>query len=446
MAVPKISFTLDAKSGGPGADAGSDLFSKTATPTLDVTVGGLTESFWGFEVQVGTSTFYVSASSVLQGGGVYSIKLPTSDGLKSLTAESVTVTAVTRTQTGHHPATYAYPPVIVSGAPFAAANTITYDGVAPTFSNLLVQEGANPSGDLTTKLEAGGFTVTGNVNSAANEEDLIGKTVTATISVDVHQPHGPDKTIQIVETATVQSNGSFSIQFTGADAAELQYSKNGTAVHIGLSVTDAEGVTGTTTIKAEAYCFLAGTSIATPSGPKNIEDLSAGDLVLTAEGQEVAARWIGVQTVSTVFADALRVLPIRIKAGALAQNVPSRDLLVSPDHALFIEGVLVQAGALVNGSTITREAHLPSTFTYYHLETADHSLILAENTPAETFIDNVDRMAFDNWREHEALGEGEPILEMSYPRAKSQRQVPTAIRRRLTERAEALGCSQSAAA
>ena len=211
-------------------------------------------------------------------------------------------------------------------------------------------------------------------------------------------------------------------------------------------MTDAEGVTGTTTIKAEAYCFLAGTSIATPSGPKNIEDLRAGDLVITAEGQEVAARWIGVQTVSTVFADALRVLPIRIKAGAFAQNVPSRDLLVSPDHALFIDGVLVQAGALVNGLTITREDDLPSTFTYYHLETADHSLILAENTPAETFIDNVDRMAFDNWREHEALGEGEPILEMSYPRAKSQRQVPTAIRRRLTERAEALGNSQSAAA
>ena len=439
MTVPTISFTLDAKSGGQGEDAGSDLFSKTATPTLDVNVGGLTD-FWGFEVQVGVGgpIFYVSASSVQQVGGGYSIKLPTSDGLESLTPESVTVTAVTRTQTRHHPATYT--PVL------AATNTITYDGVAPTFSNLVVQEGANPSGDLTTKAEAGGFTVTGNVTSAANEEDLIGKTVTATISVDVHQPHGGDKTIQIVETAHVQPNGTFSIQFTGADAAELQYSKNGTAVHINLSVTDAEGVTGTTTIKAEAYCFLAGTSIATPSGPKNIEDLRAGDLVLTAEGQEVAARWIGVQTVSTVFADALRVLPIRIKAGALAQNVPSRDLLVSPDHALFIEGVLVQAGALVNGSTITREAHLPSTFTYYHLETADHSLILAENTPAETFIDNVDRMAFDNWREHEALGEGEPILEMSYPRAKSQRQVPTAIRRRLTERAEALGNSQSAAA
>ena len=439
MTVPPISFTLDAKSGGPGADAGSDLFSKTATPTLAVTIASPSSlnGFAGFNITVAGTTKFVSLKQVTatqtSNGTVYTFQLPSSEKLNALDAEQVTVAAASKSTLDLTPAV-------------SATNTITYDGVAPTFSNLVVQEGANPSGDLTTKAEAGGFTVTGNVTSAANEEDLIGKTVTATISVEVHQPHGGDKTIQIVETAHVQPNGTFSIQFTGADAAELQYSKNGTAVHINLSVTDAEGVTGTTTIKAEAYCFLAGTSIATPSGPKNIEDLRAGDLVITAEGQEVAARWIGVQTVSTVFADALRVLPIRIKAGALAQNVPSRDLLVSPDHALFIEGVLVQAGALVNGSTITREAHLPSTFTYYHLETADHSLILAENTPAETFIDNVDRMAFDNWREHEALGEGEPILEMNYPRAKSQRQVPTAIRRRLTERAEALGNSQSAAA
>ena len=58
---------------------------------------------------------------------------------------------------------------------------------------------------------------------------------------------------------------------------------------------------------------------------------------------------------------------------------------------------------MVNGTTIVRETHIPQVFTYYHIELDDHSLILAENIPAETFIDNVDRMAFDNWDEHEAL-------------------------------------------
>jgi hypothetical protein len=79
-------------------------------------------------------------------------------------------------------------------------------------------------------------------------------------------------------------------------------------------------------------------------------ELNRGDLVVTADGRTVMVDWLGVQTISLKFADKLRVLPIRIKTGALAENVPSRDLLVSPDHALLVEGALIQAGALVNGT------------------------------------------------------------------------------------------------
>jgi hypothetical protein len=65
----------------------------------------------------------------------------------------------------------------------------------------------------------------------------------------------------------------------------------------------------------------------------------------------------------------------------------------------------------------------------------DCSLILAENIAAETFIDNVDRLAFDNWAEHEAAcGAEVGIAEMSYPRARAFRQVPRALRERLAER------------
>ena len=75
---------------------------------------------------------------------------------------------------------------------------------------------------------------------------------------------------------------------------------------------------------------------------------------------------------------------------------------------------------------------MPERFTWYHIELASHALILAENIPVETFIDNVDRLAFDNWAEHEALyGQAEALHEMELPRAKSARQVPVEIRARL---------------
>jgi Hint domain len=194
-------------------------------------------------------------------------------------------------------------------------------------------------------------------------------------------------------------------------------------------------------------CFMAGTMIRTPAGEAAIETLKVGDLVLTTDGVAKPVNWLGKQTVSTIFADPLRSLPIRVKVGALAENVPSRDLLVSPDHALLVDGVLIQAGALVNGTSIVRETDVPKVFIYYHVELDDHSLILAENTPAETFIDNVDRMNFDNWAEFEALyPEGKAVEEMPYPRAKSHRQVPVYIRVALAERAMAIGAAESAVA
>jgi hypothetical protein len=190
----------------------------------------------------------------------------------------------------------------------------------------------------------------------------------------------------------------------------------------------------------DTYCFMAGTMIRTPDGEAAIETLRRGDLVLTAEGAAKPVNWLGRQTISTRFADPLRVLPIRVREGALGENAPSRDLLVSPDHALLVSGVLVQAGALVNGASIVREANVPEIFVYYHVELDDHSLILAENTPAETFVDNVDRLNFDNWAEFEALyPHGKAGEELPYPRAKSRRQVPAAMRAELADRAMAIG-------
>ena len=191
-----------------------------------------------------------------------------------------------------------------------------------------------------------------------------------------------------------------------------------------------------TAIEGFYVCYYPGTMIATPDGERAVETLAIGDLVLTSEGKVKPVRWMGRQTVSTRFGDPLRMLPVRILAGALADGVPTRDLLVSPDHAMLVEGVLVQAAALVNGITILRQFDVPEVFTYHHIELAEHDLVLAEGAPAETFVDNIDRLNFDNWAEHEALYGNEPsIPEMDRPRAKAQRQVPRFVQLALHARA-----------
>ncbi|MBR0657472.1 Hint domain-containing protein, partial [Plastoroseomonas arctica] len=213
------------------------------------------------------------------------------------------------------------------------------------------------------------------------------------------------------------------ITYNSPEGATYRYTPTGET----LTIRNIETVT---------ICFYPGTMIATPNGERAVETLAIGDMVLTAEGDVRPIRWMGRQTVSTLFGDPLRVLPVRILAGALGEGVPARDLLLSPDHAVLVEGILVQAGALVNGTTILRQFDVPEVFTYHHIELQAHELVLAEGAPAETFVDNIDRLGFDNWEEHEALYGCEPsIPEMDRPRAKAQRQVPRFVQHAIEARA-----------
>lgn len=183
------------------------------------------------------------------------------------------------------------------------------------------------------------------------------------------------------------------------------------------------------------FCFLAGTHLRTPEGERAVETVRAGELVLTADGTAKPIRWIGTTITARLFADPIRMMPIRIKAGALADNVPSRDLLVSPGHAIMVEGLLVHASALVNGASIVRETDMPLLFGYYHVELDSHELLVAENTPAESFLEAVSDMRLDNFPERAALTGLGASIEMELPRVKAARQLPASIRVALDGRA-----------
>ncbi|HEV7455359.1 MAG TPA: Hint domain-containing protein, partial [Roseococcus sp.] len=150
-------------------------------------------------------------------------------------------------------------------------------------------------------------------------------------------------------------------------------------------------------------CFLAGTRIATPDGERLVEDLAIGDLVLTADGWAVPVTWMGRQRVfNHRFGLHEGRAPVCIGAGALGEGLPHTDLFVSANHGMIWEGLVVNAGAMVNGTTIRfvpRDA-LPAEFTYFHIETEGHEVVLANGAPAETFVDYVTRRHFDNYQEY----------------------------------------------
>ena len=179
-------------------------------------------------------------------------------------------------------------------------------------------------------------------------------------------------------------------------------------------------------------CFFPGTLIATPSGERRIEELVPGDNVMTGDGRVVATKWACRQTVSTRFGPAERLMPVRFAAGSLGGGLPHSDLTVTADHAVLLDGVLCEAGALVNGTTITQVplSDFGEGYTVYHLETDAHEVVLANGAPAETFVDNASRSAFDNYAEHEALYGANPpeMEELPYPRAANPRQLPRRIK------------------
>jgi hypothetical protein len=302
-----------------------------------------------------------------------------------------------------------------------------------------------------------GPTFVESISTNGGSEASGGQTIQVTLAMDGAVSVSGLPTLTLNDGGTAIYNSSASMPSTGdlvfGSTPDLEVAK--VNILVDATVLDANGVSasflGALDVPTGVQivpCYCPGTLIRTDSGDVPVESLAIGDGVVTVSGESRAIKWIGRRVVSTVFAEPLRFLPIRIKVSALADNVPSRDLLLSPDHAVLVDDVLIQAGALVNGTSVVRANDMPVTFTYYHVELDDHSLILAENTLAETFVDNVDRMAFDNWAEYEALyPDGKPIVEMSYPRAKAHRQVPRAIRERLAERgARLFGTSVPAAA
>ena len=146
----------------------------------------------------------------------------------------------------------------------------------------------------------------------------------------------------------------------------------------------------------QVTCFAAGTLIETDRGPVAVEALREGDRVVTSEDARCEPIvWIGRRAVDCrPHPRPEQVWPVRVRRGAFGPRQPVRDLYLSPDHAVFVNDVLVPVKYLVNGSSIAQVRR--KTVMYYHVELPQHELILAEGLAVESYLDVGDRSNFEN--------------------------------------------------
>ena len=236
----------------------------------------------------------------------------------------------------------------------------------------------------------------------------------------------------------------FTIEFGGEPYAIFRSENNGAYLipydkeHHDIYLDAQQGSEAATTYQptgADVFnCFATGTRIATPDGDKPIEMLRAGDLVLTHDGRSAPVIWRARQSIANPRNLSVGRGPVRIDAGALGPDLPDAPLTVTADHALLFDDMLINAGTLVNGTTIRLLplSEMPARFNYWHVELEEHECVVANGVPAESFIDYVGRSGFDNYDDYlDLVGADRLIPEMPLPRVCAHRLVPPGLREAL---------------
>ena len=153
-------------------------------------------------------------------------------------------------------------------------------------------------------------------------------------------------------------------------------------------------------------CFGRGTLILTAHGEVPVENLANGALVMTTNGA-LPVKWVGRQTFRRNASASWHpgVVPIRVSRFAIDDQTPQRDLYLSPEHCLLIDGVLIPVKHLVNGRSIAfdDDAKMSETIEYFCVELDTHEVIFAEGTAAETFQYAGGQIAWDNLGDYQDL-------------------------------------------
>ena len=266
-----------------------------------------------------------------------------------------------------------------AGNPGTAGSTgsFTVDTIAPAIAIGAV------AGDNTVdgSEAATGFAINGTTTDVEN-----GQIVSVTVRDDANN---------VVDTLTATvTAGAWSAGVTATEAGMLA---NGSYTAF-ADVSDAAGNPAPEAAQPfdVVVCFASGTRVLTVTGEVAVENLHIGEVVVGASGTLHPISWIGHRSIDLArHPHPQTVAPIRIRQSALADNTPHRDVLLSPDHAVFVDGKLICARQLINGTTISQDMHCASV-DYFHVELDRHAVLLAEGLPAESYLDTGNRGFFTN--------------------------------------------------
>ena len=195
------------------------------------------------------------------------------------------------------------------------------------------------------------------------------------------------------------------IDLKGIDFSSVHYASGqltfGTGGDIALALAGDEKVHAVASADgADVFatlCFCTNTQILTPSGERAVQDLAVGDLVTTHRGEARPIVWLGVGKVLATRGQRSAATPVIVRKGALAENVPNRDLRVTKGHAFWFGGVLIPVEFLVNHRLIEWDDRAQEV-ELYHIELATHDVLVANGAPAESFRDDGNRWLFQNAR------------------------------------------------
>jgi len=240
--------------------------------------------------------------------------------------------------------------------------------------------------------------------SVTEDTGVVGGFLTATGDADFGPFFNGDSGLWTAETITglygsaltINSDGEWTYTADNANAT-IQALNTGQTLTEVFTITSTRGTTTVTiTINGqdEPPCFVAGTLIDTPYGPRPVETLQRGDEIITKDHGVQKLSWTGGRSINLTAPDARKFRPIRLRKGCFGPGVPERDVLVSPMHRVMVRDPMIQllfgreemfcaAKGLINGQTIVWE-NVPDV-SYHHMLFDSHQIVRSSGCESESF-------------------------------------------------------------